>query len=65
MALATVGQKFPRFEKTSVVSLEKGKEFESGKLGLEELREIALASGEPKRISGKQELFEMIINDCI
>lgn len=44
---------------------EKGKEFESGKLGLEELREIALASGEPKRISGKQELFEMIINDCI
>ncbi|MBK9330747.1 MAG: peroxiredoxin [Sphingobacteriales bacterium] len=29
MALATVGQKFPRFEKTSVVSLEKGKEFQT------------------------------------
>lgn len=29
MALLTVGQKFPAFEKTAVVSLEKGKEFET------------------------------------
>jgi xylose isomerase len=43
----------------------KGKDFEAGKLGLEDLREIAVASGEPKRTSGKQELFETIINNYI
>jgi xylose isomerase len=40
----------------------KGKEFEQGKLKFEDLREIALKSGEPKQISGKQELFEQIIS---
>jgi len=39
-----------------------GREFESGKLTLEQLREIALASGEPQTRSGKQELFEQLIN---
>ena len=39
-----------------------GKDFESGKLTLEQLREIALASGEPQTRSGKQELFEQLIN---
>ncbi len=39
-----------------------GKAFEEGKLGLEELRAYALKAGEPKVISGKQELFESIIN---
>lgn len=39
-----------------------GKAFESGKLTLEDLRNIAMKSGEPKQISGKQELFESIIN---
>ncbi len=39
-----------------------GKAFEEGKLGLEELREYALKTGEPKIISGKQELYESIIN---
>ena len=43
----------------------KGKEFENGNLGLAELREIALEMGEPKKVSGKQELFESIINDSI
>ena len=42
-----------------------GKKFEEGKLLLEDLRTIALASGEPKQISGKQELYEMIINQYI
>ena len=42
-----------------------GKAFEDGKLGLEELREIAVKSGEPKVISGKQELFESLINQYI
>ena len=42
-----------------------GRKFEEGKLLLEDLRTIALASGEPKQISGKQELYEMIINQYI
>lgn len=43
----------------------KGAEYEAGKLGLEDLREIAIANGEPKQTSGKQELFEMILNQYI
>jgi xylose isomerase len=39
-----------------------GKAFEDGKLTLEDLRAIAARSGEPAQISGKQELYEMIIN---
>ena len=41
----------------------KGKEFENGNLSLEDLREYAFAMGkEPAQISGKQELYEAIIN---
>ncbi|MGQ1891197.1 xylose isomerase [Thermophagus sp. OGC60D27] len=40
----------------------KGAEFEQGKLTLEDLRKIALESGEPALISGKQELYEQLIN---
>lgn len=40
----------------------KGKEFEEGKLSLEDLREYALANGEPKQISGKQEWLESLVN---
>jgi len=40
----------------------KGAEFEAGKLKLEDLRELAKSSGEPKRISGKQEMLEQLIN---
>lgn len=43
----------------------KGKEFEDGRLSLEDLREIALNGAAPKLISGKQELFENIINQYI
>ncbi|MDR1584449.1 MAG: xylose isomerase [Prevotellaceae bacterium] len=42
-----------------------GKDFEDGKLTLEDLRNIAHRDGEPKQISGKQELYEMIINHYI
>ena len=42
-----------------------GKQFESGKLILENLYEIASNSKSPKKISGKQELFENIINQFI
>ncbi|MDR2910925.1 MAG: xylose isomerase [Bacteroidales bacterium] len=40
----------------------KGAEFEAGKLSLEVLHEIAKEVGEPKQISGKQELLEQLIN---
>ena len=43
----------------------KGKEFESGKLSLEDLRTYAIEQGEPKVISGKQEYCENIINRYI
>jgi xylose isomerase len=40
----------------------KGKEFENGKLSLEDLVAYAKQTGEPKQISGKQELYESMIN---
>ena len=40
----------------------KGKEFEEGKLKLEDLPKLAIELGEPEQISGKQELYEAIIN---
>jgi xylose isomerase len=43
----------------------KGKEFEEGKLSLEDLRNLAAANGEPQVRSGKQEYFENIINRFI
>ncbi|HDQ45089.1 MAG TPA: xylose isomerase [bacterium] len=42
-----------------------GAKFESGKMGLEELAALAGKLGEPKQISGKQELYEMIVNQYI
>jgi len=43
----------------------KGKDFEQGKLSLEDLRAYALENGEPKAVSGQQELIENIINRYI
>ena len=40
----------------------KGSEFEAGKLSLSDLRDLAAAKGEPQQISGKQELYENILN---
>jgi xylose isomerase len=40
----------------------KGKEFEEGKLSLEDVYAYAKTKGEPKQISGKQELYEAILN---
>lgn len=42
-----------------------GKEFESGNATLESLREYAIANGEPKTISGRQEYLENLINRYI
>jgi xylose isomerase len=43
----------------------KGKDYEEGKLTLEDLRAHAIANGEPRQISGKQELYENILNEFI
>ncbi len=43
----------------------KGKEFEEGKLSLEDLRAYAIENGEPEVISGKQEYLENIVNRYI
>ena len=42
-----------------------GKDFEDGKLTLEDLRNFAISNGEPKQTSGKQEWLENIINQYI
>jgi xylose isomerase len=39
-----------------------GKDFEDGKLTFEDVYAYAKANGEPKQISGKQELYEAIVN---
>jgi xylose isomerase len=42
-----------------------GQEFTQGKLGLADLFDHAKAQGEPKQISGKQELFENLLNQYL
>ena len=39
-----------------------GKDFEDGKLTLEQVADYARKNGEPKQTSGKQELYEAIVN---
>jgi xylose isomerase len=43
----------------------KGKAFSQGKVGLEELRNLAHKNGEPQLISGRQEYLENLINKFI
>jgi xylose isomerase len=43
----------------------KGKDFEQGKLSLEDLRAYAIENGEPATTSGKQEYIENLINRYI
>lgn len=50
-----------REERYSSFDSGEGARFEKGELSLEDLNDIARKSGEPKQISGKQELFEQII----
>jgi xylose isomerase len=42
-----------------------GARYEAGEVGFAEMRDLAVADGEPARISGKQELYENIINEYI
>jgi xylose isomerase len=54
-----------RADRYSSFDTDKGREFETGKLSLEELKAYAIANGEPAVISGKQEHLENIINRYI
>jgi len=54
-----------RKERYSSFDDNQGKGFEDGKLSLEDLSKIANELGEPQQRSGKQELFENIINQYI
>jgi xylose isomerase len=58
---------YKKFRKDRYASFDsgKGKEFEDGKLKLEDLRDFAMSNGEPKQVSGKQEWLENIINQYI
>ena len=58
---------YREFRKNRYASFDsgKGKEFEEGKLKLEDLRDLALANGEPKQTSGKQEWLEVLVNQYI
>ncbi len=57
----------PKMKKARYASFDSGNglRFEKGELKLEDLRRLADELGEPKQISGKQELFEAIINQYI
>jgi xylose isomerase len=54
-----------RKERYSSFDSGNGKDFEAGKLKLQDLYKIAQDNGELKLRSGKQELFENIINQYI
>jgi xylose isomerase len=58
---------YKKFRKERYASFDsgKGKEFEQGKLSLEDLRNYAIEKGEPEMRSGRQEYLENIINRFI
>lgn len=51
-----------RKERYSSFAKGDGLKFEKGELSLVDLRKIAIENGEPQQISGKQELYESLIN---
>lgn len=58
---------YTQLRKNRYASFDKGqgKAFENNELTLEDLRNLAIQNGEPKQISGKQELYECIVNQYI
>jgi xylose isomerase len=54
-----------RLERYASFDQGKGKDFESGQLTLEDLRDHAIVVGEPALVSGRQERIENLINDRI
>ena len=63
--LTSTNYKKLRAERYQSFDSGKGAAFEKGELSLENLRELAIANGEPKQISGKQELYETILFNAI
>ncbi|REE01569.1 xylose isomerase [Marinoscillum furvescens] len=59
--------KYPALKQERYASFDagKGKSFENGDLKLEDLTALATENGEPAQLSGKQELFENILNQYI
>lgn len=54
-----------RKDRYSSFDTPEGEKFEKGLLSLEDLRKIAVERGEPLQISGKQELYETILNQYL
>ena len=54
---------YKKMKKARYASFDKGmgKDFENGKLTLEQVYEYGKKNGEPKQTSGKQELYEAIV----
>ncbi|MEO8416538.1 MAG: xylose isomerase [Ginsengibacter sp.] len=63
--LNTSDYKKIRTERYASFDSGKGKEFEEGKLSLEDLKNFAIDNGEPEIKSGRQEYMENIINNFI
>ena len=58
---------YTKFRKERYKSFDsgKGKEYEAGKLSLEDLRQYAIDNGEPETRSGRQEYLENLVNRFI
>ncbi len=58
---------YKKFRKERYASFDagKGKEFEQGKLSLEDLKQFAIENGEPPMRSGRQEWLENLINNYL
>ena len=52
-------------DRYSSFDIGQGSLFENKKLNLEQLTEIAKETGEPEKISGKQEMFESLVNQFL
>ena len=63
--LSSSSYKAMRAERYASFDSGKGAEFSAGSMTLEELAAIGAEGGEPAPISGKQELYEALINSCI
>jgi xylose isomerase len=63
--LSSTSYKKLRSERYASFDSGKGAAYEKGELKLEDLRDLAISNGEPKQISGKQELYESILFNAI
>jgi len=54
-----------KYDRYSSFDIGQGDLFENGKLNLDQLTTIAKKTGEPENISGKQELFESLVNQFL